>query len=212
MWRSPTRSRHSRRSSASPPRRSSQLTRFSRTTKPLVDELRPAAVALNPVLAKTVVLAPELRTLLIDIGPLTEASKAGFPALERFLHDSVPFFTRLAPYLGGVVPVVNYVNDYRREIAGFFANSTATTEGTLAAATGGLTHYVRISNPINPEALTPYPTRPDSNRSNPYLAPGGYNKLRSGLQVFGSYLCTSHPLPGLAPSLSDSTTSVAAQC
>ena len=27
--------------------------------------------------------------------------------------------------------------------------------------------------------------------------------------MFGSYLCTSHPLPGLAPSLSDSTTSVA---
>jgi virulence factor Mce-like protein len=186
-----------------------QLTRFAQTTRPLVNELRPAALALNPVLAKTVTLAPELRDLMIDVGPLTEASKAGFPALEGFLNDSVPFFTRLAPYLGGVVPVVNYINDYRREIAGFFANSTATTEGTASAATGGLKHYVRISNPINPEALTPYQNRPDSNRSNPYMAPGGYNKLASGLQVFGSYLCTSHQLPGLAPSLSDTTTSVA---
>jgi phospholipid/cholesterol/gamma-HCH transport system substrate-binding protein len=186
-----------------------QLTRFSQTTKPLVDELRPAAVALNPVLAKTVTLAPELRDLVVDVAPLTQASKAGFPALEGFLHDSVPFFARLAPYLGGVVPVVDYINTYRREIAGFFANSTATTEGTLASAVGGLKHYVRISNPINPEALTPYQTRPESNRSNPYMGPGGYNKLRSGLQVFGSYLCTSHQLPGLAPSLSDTTTSVA---
>jgi len=187
-----------------------QLTRFSQTTKPLIDELRPAAVALNPVLAKTVTLAPELHDLVVDVGPLTQASRAGFPALERFLHDSVPFFTRLAPYLGGVVPVVNYINDYKHEIAGFFANSTATTEGTAASAGGGGNkHYVRISNPINPEALTPYPTRPDSNRSNAYTAPGGYNRLRSGLQVFGSYLCTSHQLPGLAPSLSDSTTSVA---
>ena len=186
-----------------------QLTRFAQTTKPLVDELRPAALALNPLLAKVVVLAPELRSLLINIGPLTQASKAGFPALAHFLNESVPFFTRLAPYLGGVVPVVNYINTYKREIAAFFANSTATTEGTLASATGGLKHYIRISNPVNPEALTPYPTRPDSNRSAAYLAPGGYNKLRSGLNVFGSYLCTSHPLPGLAPSLSNGTTSVA---
>jgi phospholipid/cholesterol/gamma-HCH transport system substrate-binding protein len=186
-----------------------QLTRFAQTTKPLVDELRPAALALNPVLAKTVTLAPELRDLLIDIGPLTQASKAGFPALEGFLNDSVPFFTRLAPYLGGVVPVVNYINDYKREIAAFFANSTATTEGVRGSAYGAERHYVRISNPINPETLTPYQTRPESNRSNPYLAPRGYNQLRQGLPVFGSYLCTSHELPGLAPSLSQSTTFVA---
>ncbi len=186
-----------------------QLTTFSQTTKPLVDELRPAAVALNPVLEKLVVLAPELRDLLINVAPLTQASKAGFPAVEHFLDDSVPFFARLTPYLGGVVPVVNYLNTYRRELAAFFANSTATTQGTLASAYGPNRHYVRISNPINPEALTPYQTRPETNRGNPYLAPGGYNKLKQGLSVFGSYLCTSHSLPGLAPSLSDSTTSVA---
>ena len=56
--------------------------------------------------------------------PLTSASKAGFPALEQFLDASVPLLARLNPYLGGVVPVINYINDYRREIAGFFANST----------------------------------------------------------------------------------------
>src|SRR5262249_51921281 len=50
---------------------------------------------------------------------------------------------------------------------------------------------------------------PSTNRGNPYLEPGGYNKLKQGLPVFGSYLCTSHPLPSLAPSLSNSTTSVA---
>ena len=56
-----------------------QLTRFSQTTKPLIDELRPAALALNPVLAKTVTLAPELRTLLIDIGPLTRGLEGRLP-------------------------------------------------------------------------------------------------------------------------------------
>lgn len=70
-------------------------------------------------------------------------------------------------------------------------------------------HYLRISNPINPEALTPYPARAYSNRSNSYLVPGGYNQLMAGLSVFGSYLCTSDPLPTIGSSLSQSTTSVA---
>ena len=53
------------------------------TTKPLVDELRPAAVQLSPALESLAVLAPQLNSLLVNIGPLTHASKAGVPALER---------------------------------------------------------------------------------------------------------------------------------
>ena len=186
-----------------------QVASFSRTTKPLVDELRPAAVALNPTLAQVAVLAPELKDLLISIGPLTSASKAGFPALEKFLDESVPFLTRLKPYLGGVVPVLDYINDYRREVAAFFANSSATTQGLLPATVGrGNKHYLRISSPINPELLTPYQARPYSNRSNPYLQPGGYNQLKNGLPVFGSYLCTANALPTPSPSLASTTTSV----
>jgi phospholipid/cholesterol/gamma-HCH transport system substrate-binding protein len=185
-----------------------RVARFSRTTKPLIDELRPAAVQLSPALQSLTVLAPELRTLMSDVGPLTSASKAGFPALERFLDQTVPFLTRAQPYLGGLVPVIDYINDYRREIAAFFANSTATTQGTLGSAYGGNLHYLRVSNPINPELLTAYQTRLSTNRGNPYLEPGGYTKLLKGLPVFGSYLCTSHPLPTFGSSLSASTTSV----
>jgi virulence factor Mce-like protein len=186
-----------------------RVARFSRTTKPLIDELRPAALALNPALKSLVTLAPELRELMTSIGPLTRASRAGLPAFERFLDETVPFLTRLKPYLGGVVPVLNYINDYRGEIAAFFANSTATTEGILPSDAGpGNLHYLRIASPINPEVLTPYQGRPASNRTNPYLEPGGYRQLLKGLPVFGSYLCTSRPLPTPAPSLSSSTTSV----
>jgi phospholipid/cholesterol/gamma-HCH transport system substrate-binding protein len=185
-----------------------RVTRFAQTTKPLIDELRPAAVQLTPALKSLNVLAPELRALLIDIAPLTAASKAGDPALERFLDDSVPFLARLTPYLGNLVPVIDYINDYRREIAAFFANSTATTQGTLPSAYSANLHYLRTSNPINPELLTRYQTRPSSNRGNPYLAPGGYAKLLRGLPVFGRYLCTSHPLPTFSPSLSTATTTV----
>lgn len=185
-----------------------RLASFSHTAKPLIDELRPAAVQLTPVLQSTVTLAPELRTLMTDLAPLTRASKAGFPALGRFLDASMPFLTRLAPYLGGLVPVIDYINTYRKEIAGFFANSTATTEATLGSATGASLHYLRISNPVNPDALTPLASRTSSNRSNAYMTPGGYSQLLNGLKVFGSYLCTSHSLPEIGSSLSQSTTSV----
>ncbi len=185
-----------------------RLGTFSQTTKPLIDELRPAAVQLSPALQRLVVLAPELRDLMVDVAPLTRASKAGFPALTTFLNDTVPFLVRLKPYLGELVPVIDYIQSYRREIAAFFGNSAATEQGQFSSANGGRAHYVRISNPINPELLTGYPVRPLSNRSNAYMAPGGYGQLLHGLSVFGSYLCTSHPLPTIGSSLSQTTTSV----
>ncbi len=97
------------------------------------------------------VLAPELRDLMVDMAPLTQASKAGFPALTSFLNESVPFLVRLKPYLGELVPVINYINAFRGEIAAFFANSTATSEGQLCLGQRRERALLRISNPINPE-------------------------------------------------------------
>ncbi|HLH66839.1 MAG TPA: MlaD family protein [Solirubrobacteraceae bacterium] len=185
-----------------------RLDSFARLARPLVDELRPAAAQLTPVLEGTVRLAPELRSLLSDLGPLTGASARGFPALSAFLNESIPFLSALTPYLGQLVPMIEYANAYRGEIAAFFANSAATTQAIAASGNGGTAHYLRISSPIGPEVLTPYPYRPSTNRSNPYMDPGGYDRLLEGLSAFGSYLCTSHPLPGLGASLSASTTSV----
>jgi phospholipid/cholesterol/gamma-HCH transport system substrate-binding protein len=179
-----------------------RLHRFAAEATPLINELRPTAVQLSPTLQETVTLAPELRTLMVNIAPLTQASKAGVPAFERFLDASVPWLTRLTPYLGNFVPIFNYINTYRRELAGFFANSTATTQATGQNITQTkLLHYLRISNPVNPEALTAYPRRLESNRGNPYMTPGGYGQLLTGLSVFGGYLCTANPQPTIGPSI-----------
>jgi phospholipid/cholesterol/gamma-HCH transport system substrate-binding protein len=169
---------------------------FAAATKPLIDELRPAAVQLTPALEALKALAPELRTALRYLGPLTSASRNGVPALVSFLNQTKPLLDRLTPYLGGVVPVLDYIDAYRREVAAFFANGTASTGATAQnIAQTKLLHYVRVSSPVNPESLTAYAHRPYSNRSNPYLAPGGYSQLRTGLPVFGRYLCTRNPLP-----------------
>lgn len=175
---------------------------FAALAKPLIDELRPAATQLSPALEKTVPLAPELLTLMQRLGPVTQAAKTGVPALENFLRGSVPWLARLRPYLGGLVPIIDYINTYRREVAAFFANSTAATQASGPNAAGNKQlHYLRISNPINPELLTEQSGRLVSNRGNPYMAPGGYAKLLGGLDVFGSYLCTSRPQPTIGSSI-----------
>jgi virulence factor Mce-like protein len=178
-----------------------QVRSFAAQATPLVQELRPAAVQLSPALEATATLAPSLRVLLTEVGPLTKAAATGVPALDRFLTESQPLLSRLTPYLGSVVPIIDYVNAYRREIAAFFANGAASTEGTEPSLSSEkLLHYARLSNPVNPEALAAYPNRPQSNRSNAYIAPGG-DDLTAGLPVFGSYLCTSHPLPSIGASV-----------
>ena len=147
-------------------------------------------------------MAPALRDVMVYLGPLNGAALRGEAALEQFLNQSVPLLARLTPYLGNVVPVIDYINDYRREVAAFFANSTAVSQGTLESLTSAkLLHYLRVSNPVNPETLTAYSARPYSNRSNPYMEPGGYLDLLKGLPVFGSYLCTSNPLPTIGPTI-----------
>jgi phospholipid/cholesterol/gamma-HCH transport system substrate-binding protein len=186
-----------------------RVRRFSAEAKPLIDELRPAAVQLSPALQETVTLAPELRNLLVNVGPLTQASRAGVPAFEKFLSASVPWLAKLKPYLGNFVPIFNYINTYKREIAAFFANATAATQASgQNISQTGILHYVRISNPVNPETLTSYASRLNSNRGNPYMVPGGYKQLLSGLPVFGSYLCTSTPQPGIGSTIAASLRSV----
>jgi phospholipid/cholesterol/gamma-HCH transport system substrate-binding protein len=186
-----------------------RVDRFAAIAKPLIDELRPAARQLSPALVETAIVAPELRTVMRDIGPLTSASKAGVPAFERFLNSSVPWLARLRPFLGNLVPIFDYINTYRRELAGFFANSAATTQATALNITSSkLLHYLRISNPVNPEVLTSYQHRLQSNRANPYMTPGAYLQLASGLSVFGGYLCTSNPQPTIGSTISASLAAI----
>jgi len=186
-----------------------RVNQFSIEAKPLIDELRPAAVQLSPALEETAIAAPALRDVLTDIGPLTSASKAGVPAFQRFLNASVPWLARLTPFLGNLVPIFDYINTYRRELAAFFANSTATTQATsLNIVSTKLLHYLRISNPVNPEVVTSYQHRLESNRANPYMVPGGYQQLAKGLSVFGKYLCTSTPQPTIGPTISASLAAI----
>lgn len=192
---------------------------FAAQTKPLVDELKPAAVQLSPALVSLGKLAPNLEAVMKGLGPLTAAAQSGVPALESFLAvSSKPgagaaktLLASLRPFLGQLVPVFDYLGAYRKELAAFFANDAASTEGAAPAfSSTARLHYLRFSAPLSPEELTAQSQRPYSNRSNAYEVPGGgsslsgsTNALGTALDVFGSYLCTSHPLAAI-PSTSGS--------
>ncbi|NLT06438.1 MAG: MCE family protein [Solirubrobacterales bacterium] len=167
-----------------------RVTAFAQDTDPLVTQLRPAARELSPTLISLRGLAPDLRGLLADLDPLVDVSEQGLPALERTLDQTKPLLARLEPYLRNLQPVLGYLGLYRREIAAFLALDAAATQATdiPPGATRPL-HYLRTTNPLNPENLAAYPRRLPSNRSNPYSEPGAYDQLATGLPVFGRYLC-----------------------
>ncbi len=185
-WR--TRSGRSRRSSPRPARPINRLATFVADDQAADRRAAPRGGAAHSGAAALVVLAPELRDLMIDIAPLTKASKAGFPALEH-----VPQRQRPVPGATEAVP--------RRAGPGDQLHQGLPTgdRGLLRQQHRHLRGPVRLGqrrpapttcgSPTRstPRLLTRYADRPDSNRSNPYLAPGGYNALLHGLTVFGSY-------------------------
>jgi phospholipid/cholesterol/gamma-HCH transport system substrate-binding protein len=182
-----------------------RVTRFANDTNPLITQLRPAARELSPTLIDLKAIAPDLRGFFRDLGPLIRVSRRGLPALERVLDNTRPLLARIDPFLRNVTPIVDYLGLYRREIAAFFANDAAATQATeqTPSSTRPL-HYLRTTNPQNPENLAAYPRRLPTNRSNPYTEPGGYAKLatENHLEVFDDYYCRgggSPPPPAAVP-------------
>jgi phospholipid/cholesterol/gamma-HCH transport system substrate-binding protein len=177
-----------------------RTTQFAENTNPLVTQLRPAARQLSPTLKQLELLAPDLKNLFEDLDPLIDVSKKGLPATQAFLNDLRPLLDATDPFLRNLNPMLNWIALYKHEITAFFANDVASTQATSSSADQKTQlHYLRTTNPLNPENLAIYPVRLSTNRSNPYVEPEGYKKLATGLEVFGKYLCTSNPVAQLSP-------------
>jgi phospholipid/cholesterol/gamma-HCH transport system substrate-binding protein len=170
-----------------------RLTKFSHDTDPLVTQLRPAARELSPTLQDLQDVAPDLKNLLEELQPLIDASKTGFPAAEKTLEDARPLIAQLNPATQQLIPPVEFLGLYKRELTSFFANTVSATQ---AKDPGTTLHYLRTTNPLNPENLAVYPNRLPSNRPNPYRLPGGFDEIRQGLSVYEDRQCTpSNQLP-----------------
>ena len=177
-----------------------RLTEFANDTDPLVTQLRPAARELSPTLISLAGLAPDLKAFFRDLDPLITVSRRGLPALEDFLNETTPLLAQIDPFLRQLNPILDYLGNYKSEITAFFANDVAATQATERPLGGTEpVHYLRTTNPVNPENLAAWPYRLATNRSNPYTEPRGYAKLKSGLEVLDDYYCTENAVAPVTP-------------
>ena len=180
--RSPTRSGPSRRSWPRRGRRSSGVERFSVATKPLIDELHPAAVQLTPALQTAGRRSRRsCKTLMQDVAPLTQAARTGFPALQRFL-DRQRAVPGAAEALSGPAGAGDRLHQRlparaRRLLRQQHGDHPGHARRRLRQAT-----CITCGSPTRstPSCSTPYQARPETNRSNPYLEPGGLRPPAQG--------------------------------
>jgi phospholipid/cholesterol/gamma-HCH transport system substrate-binding protein len=168
------------------------LDTFAHNANPVISELRPWARELSPTLVSLAQLAPNLKAFFIDLNPLITASLAGIPATTKVLDELRPVLGQLDPFLRQLIPITDFIAPYRSELTAFFANSAAATQVTdLPGTAGKKVHYLRTSNPVNPETLAIYPSRLSTNRPNPYYTPGAFKRLANPgfLQVYDNRKC-----------------------
>ncbi len=186
-----------------------RLTEFANETDPLITQLRPAARELSPTLEDLEDIAPDLQNLLEQLQPLIDASVKGFPAAEQTLVDLRPLLAQLDPATAQVTPAIDFISLHKRELTTFFANTASATQ---AKDPGSPLHYLRTTNPFNPENLAVYPKRLASNRPNPYRLPGSFDELTRGLPVYEDRQCNPEnliptvtnvplPIPSVVPTV-----------
>ena len=164
------------------------LDAFARNTDPLVTQLRPAARELSPTLQDLEALAPDLAELFRETDTLITASRTGFPAAAQLLDDLKPLLRDFHPFADELLPILNFIQPYKRELTSFFANSVAATQATTQVGNRRV-HYLRTTNPQNPETLAAYPRRIGSNRPNAYAKPGIFTRIGRNLPVFENRHC-----------------------
>ena len=171
-----------------------RLERFAADTDPLVLQLRPAAQELGPTVTELGRLSPELEGFFTGLQKASNAAPRGFAALRRLLDDDLPpLLDRVETFLPQLNAILEGVRLYRREIAAFLANAAAATNlaGGLNPVTGQSVRQLRTLAPLGPESLSVYPNRLSVGRTNPYVAPGGFDNLSSGLESFETRHCTA---------------------
>jgi phospholipid/cholesterol/gamma-HCH transport system substrate-binding protein len=174
------------------------LERYATNTEPLLRQITPAGKQLSNFLVQAKGLSPDFEQFFIGLNRVIPASVKGLPASSRFLDDTRNLFVQLDPFLRNLNPFLAFIGNYKRELAAMLANDTATTQATDQIGQDRV-HYLRLTSPVNPEALAVYPQRQGWHRGNPYYREGAYDQIKGGLPVFNPSLCFSNGFPTLGP-------------
>ncbi|HYJ22854.1 MAG TPA: MlaD family protein [Solirubrobacterales bacterium] len=179
-----------------------RLKAFALNADPLMRQLVPAAKQLSPTLIAFARLAPEAKGFFEGLSTVIGLAPTGFPALRKLFRDDFPPLLRAVdPFLRNLNPILTGLDLYKREITSFFGNFAATfgAELTVENAKGDKLNYLRTMGPINPETLSTYPNRLNTNRASAYSPPGWARGLAAGLPSFNADRCNSGITATLAP-------------
>ncbi len=149
-----------------------RLERFSRNTRPLVNDLKRPADDLGPTVRDLGRLAPDLEALFRDLDPVIRVSKRTVPDLRRFLDGAEPVLEAINPWFDQLNPILSYLSFHQRTIAGFITNG-----GTDLAPdkVTGRAKQTQIGI-INGRSFEQFKTIPEWQRGNAYVAPNAYDR------------------------------------
>jgi ABC-type transporter Mla subunit MlaD len=169
-----------------------RLDTFALDTNDLITQLRPSARELSGVLEETAKTSPYLTRFFDGLVPVNEKAKAGFGSLRTVLDDQLPApLDRIRSYTTELTPVVEALNEYRRETTAALGNVASATNASNIDVNFKLRKYLRTTSPFNIQALASLPRRWTGDRTNAYVKAGQYTKLAEGLDSFLVEHCTS---------------------
>ena len=176
-----------------------RLDRFSADTNPLITQLRPVARQLSGTFLALKRLAPETKRFFTGLRPVIARAQPGFSSLRVLLDDQLPpFLGRLDSYFNELIPVVDTVDRYKKEVTAFLGNTASALNGEATPAGKTRTiKNIRATGPLGPGVLASPPSPYKTSRLNAYVKPGGYTELSQGL---GS-LYTAHCSGGLTATI-----------
>jgi len=180
-----------------------RLAAFSRNANPLITQLHPSARALSADLKLIAKVAPDFHQFFVGFRKAAKRGPAAFTALRALLNNDLPpLLTQLTPFLRQLTPIVTAALRYKHEITAFFGNATAAFQAGNTPPEGNnqIIHYLRSSALFSPEALSFYANRLNTNRANPYPAPGTALDVGSVSQKsFPVDACAGRPVTNLNP-------------
>ena len=170
-----------------------RLDEFSVDTDPLVTQLRPSARELSGTLLAIKDLSPKLEHFFTGLMPVIDRSQRGFTALRTVLDDQLPpALGRVEEFMNQLIPAIDTVRSYRREVTAFLGNLAVAANGeSVPTGTPGPVKYLRASGPLGPSVLASPPSLYQSTRTNAYTKPGGFTKLAQGLESLVTQQCST---------------------
>ena len=148
---------------------------------PTLRDFRPVAPRVAPTLRAISRSTPEVEGLLKDFDSITPAAKEALPAAAKLVTALSPFMTKTEVNARQILPVIQYVAAYRRELVAATANIGAMAKGKGPSTSGRPTAYLRTIVPFGPQSTIGSGSRDPSNRHNAYMAPGGLDHIKDGL-------------------------------